>query len=250
MSPGARPRRFLVVGGGCYGSHYARALARAADRGRLDGAEVWIVDRDPACQASRLAARPGQRLVTAEWDEFFAGYLEDWRQGAGRREEDLVVPAPLTPHLFARWIEHAVSAEAPAREVEPPFLPPLPFARLTGPRLVVSFAEWRCPTHCVEPALCPATRQPRTWDVSRALVSYACDLRSSGLAPLTGPLVARCTHLLEGVGVFPLADWAQAARRLMAAIETRAGGEETYALVATVSGCHGAATLLAATSPA
>lgn len=226
-------RRLLVVGGGCYGAHYARQLAPALTSGPWQGARLEILDRDPGCAAAALSAEPGVSLATGAWDD-----LLDARVSPGTR--DWLVPAPLTPHLFAQWLGRALSGLGQAREIEPPFLPETPFARLTGTRMAVSFAEWRCPTHCVEPAVCPATRQPKSWDLGRALAAYALALRGAGLVPLAGPFVARLAPVARGISGFPLSDWARAARQARALLERR---RHAYVLGATVSSCHGAATL-------
>ena len=76
--------------------------------------------------------------------------------------------------------------------------------------------------------------------------AYAARLRAAGLAPLAGPYVGRVTHLVEGVGGFPLMDWARAARRLQAALAGPPAPATLHALVGTVSGCHGAVSLLRA----
>lgn len=246
MSGARRPRRFLVLGGGCFGRHHATSLLRARGRGRLSAAEVWVIDRDPGCSAAALAGEAGLRVVTAEWEEFFARYLEDWQRGAGVREEDLIVPTPFAPQLFPRWLARALAGRVALAETAPPVLPDTPLARLTGGRLALSFAEWRCPIRCIEPAVCPVTRQPRTWEISLALASYARRLREAGLTPLAGPFLGRVTHLVEGVSGFPAMDWTLAARRLAHECEELGSRAGLYVLAGVVSGCHGAATLLRA----
>jgi len=241
-----RGRRFLVVGGGCFGTAHARSLLRASARGTLPGDEIWVIDRDAGCAAAALAPAAGLRIVAADWEGFLADYLREWERGAGVREEDFLVPAPPAPHLFPGWLAQALARRARLAEVSAPTLPDTPLARPLGPRLAVSFAEWRCPVRCIEPAVCPATRQPRSWEITRELGAYAGRLRAAGLAPLAGPYVGRVTHLVEGVGGFPLMDWARAARRLRAALAGPPAPATLHALVGTVSGCHGAVSLLRA----
>jgi hypothetical protein len=248
-----RARRFLVVGGGCFGAAYARSLLRARARRRLPGDEVWVIDRDPGCAAAALAPAAGLRLVTAAWEEFFAGYLRGWARAGGPREEDFLVPSPRAPQLFVGWLTQALGDEVRLAEIAPPLLPETPLARLSwprpaGPRLALSFAEWPCPVRCIEPAVCPATRQPRTWEITQALRAYAQRLRAAGIAPLAGPYLGRVTHLVEGVGGFPLMDWARTARALRAEWARRSPPAPLCALVGTVSGCHGAVSLLRAES--
>ena len=55
------------MGGGCYGTFYARQLARAKARGVLSYERVLVVDRDPACQVTReLRPSPDRELVVQE----------------------------------------------------------------------------------------------------------------------------------------------------------------------------------------
>src|SRR2546429_172289 len=44
-------RDVIVIGGGCYGTVYARQLAEAKDKGRAAYRRVIVVDRDARCRA-------------------------------------------------------------------------------------------------------------------------------------------------------------------------------------------------------
>jgi hypothetical protein len=230
----------VIVGGGCYGSFYAAQLAQARERGKVAYREVLIVDRDPACRvAGELARLPDQRLVVSDWSAFF----DRWLDPAARGPDDLIVPSPLMPHLMYEWLLRRARARWPGREVATRALArPLgtPYDTLApdGTRYV-SFADWICPTHCIEPATCPVTRGPRTWEIADAL--YAMVRRSRRDEPIRGPVLLRCTHQVHGVGAFPAAEVLGADREVAAVGE---GGESVDVLVATVSGCHGAVNLL------
>jgi hypothetical protein len=188
--------------------------------------------------------------VAAEAGEFLASYLAAWPESGGVREGDLLVLPPAAGQLFVPWLTHALAPEVGLEEIPPPVLPELPLAARRGPRVALSYADWPCPPDCVEPAVCPATRQPRGWDLARALVSYARSLRGAGVAPLIGPLGGRVTHVAGGVRAQPLMDWAHAARLVRAALgerDARAGRGELFVLAGLGSGCHGGAALLRAT---
>lgn len=233
-----RARRLWIAGGGCYGRHYARQLgpALSSPRGPWAGAELRVIDRDARCAAASQAVA----LEVGDWDEILAQRL-----AATEATGEWLIPAPFTPHLFARWLARALAAtRIDVRTVDPPLLPETPFARLTAGRLVFSFAEWRCPTHCIEPAICPATRQPKSWDLGRELAAYVMRLREGGITPLAGPFVARLAPVARGVSGFPLSDWARAARQVRALLEGAHARTHAYALVATASSCHGAASLM------
>ena len=238
--PGARPvGRILVIGGGCYGTFYAGQLERAESRGALAPTEVVLVDRDPGCRAAReLAPHPRRRLVERDWDAF----LDAWLDGRGvepARAGDVVVPSPLMPHLVYSWLLRRARARWRSRTVETvPLVEPVgtPYDTMApdGTRYV-SWADWLCPTHCVEPATCPMIRAPRTWEMSETLGDYA------GRLGVLGPALCVTRHLAYGVGVFEVAEML-AADRLVA--EAGREGGAAQVLVGTVSACHGAMNLL------
>jgi len=114
----------------------------------------------------------------------------------------------------------------------------VPFARPTRDEdQALSYATWICPPTCIEPALCPHTRQEKDW-------SLCADLETSGSAG-TEAIVFRCLHLVYGVGTVPLADLREARDRV-------AGAQGPYPrrfLVATSSHCHALAATLEVARP-
>ncbi len=103
----------------------------------------------------------------------------------------------------------------------------------------VSFADWLCPVHCIEPATCPMIRAPRSWEMSDAMERLTSHL--SGSRPTAGPVLFACRHRVYGVGMFDVS-------AVLAGddIVARAGQEHgsVDVVVGTVSACHGAASLL------
>lgn len=232
-----------IVGGGCYGTFYAGQLVRAAERGKVRYRRLLVVDRERACRfAAEIGSGPDRELVVADWGEFFDRWLDrpdDPQLGAG----DAIVPSPLMPHLMYEWLLRRARARWPGRTVEQrPLTTPLgtPYDTLApdGTRYV-SFADWLCPTHCVEPAICPVIRAPRTWEMGDALEQLAGRLRRTG--PTAGPALFVCRHRAFGVGMFDVAA-VLAGDRAVAEAGTRPGRVDV--LVGTVSGCHGAVSLL------
>jgi hypothetical protein len=141
------------------------------------------------------------------------------------------------PHLMYHWLVRRARHRWPGRTVETlpltggpstPYDVPAP----DGTRYV-SFADWICPTHCIEPATCPATRAPRTWEMGEALESLA----RRHDPPLAGPVLFSCRHRAHGVGAFDRLE-VLAGDALVS--QAGARGAETDILVATVSSCHGA----------
>jgi len=234
----ASPERFgevVIVGGGCYGTFYARQLLRAVELDKVALRRLIVVDRDPACRFAReIGAGSGRELAVAEWDEFFDRYLERQPDSPA---PDIIVPSPLMPHLMYHWLLRRARRRWPGRSVETLALtagPSTPYdASAPDGTRFVSFADWLCPTPCVEPATCPVTRAPRTWEMGDALTSLA----RQHEPPLDGPVLFTCRHRAHGVGAFDRID-VLAGDALVSQVGARGG--EADILVATVSSCHGA----------
>jgi len=232
-------RDVAIIGGGCYGTFYASQLAAARGRGKLLVRSLLVVDRDPGCRASReVEPDPTMTIVAADWGAFLDEFLENPAPLPGQ-PDDAIVPSPLMPHLMAAWLLRVARTRWPDRaaavvSAEQPVGTPYDVLAPDGTRYI-SFADWLCPTHCVEPHLCPVIRGPRTWEMSDALEEYAARLRRAH--PTAGPALFVTRHRAFGVGMFDVAE-ARAARELL----EREGERETDFLVGTVSSCHGAVT--------
>jgi hypothetical protein len=251
--PLAPPQRYgtiVVVGGGCYGSYYVRQLGRAARAGALSAERVLVVDRDRECRVAAELAQDREsnvEMVVAEWTPFFDSYLsEAAARGDAELAEapDAIVPSPLMPHLMYEWLERRARARWPARVIEArPLDPPsgIPWQKrgVDGTQYV-SFAEWVCPVNCIEPALCPATRGPRSWSMPPAVLAATEEARRNG-RNLAGPVIFHCQHRAYGVGMFDTRDVVAGDALVQRAAES--GAAEV--LVGTVSHCHGALTVLA-----
>lgn len=229
----------VVVGGGCYGTFYAGQLAEAEARGRLRYDRLLVIDRDPGCRAAReLGSDAKRQLVVEDWGAFFDRFLPD-SDDAG----DWIVPSPLMPHLMFEWLLRRARARWPGRPIEVRPVPaevgtPYDTAAPDGTRFV-SYADWLCPTHCIEPATCPVTRAPRTWEIGEALTALT--RRLNRRRATAGPVLFACRHRVHGVGAFPAAEV-----RAGDALVERAGAAvgAVDVVVGTVSACHGAVNLL------
>jgi hypothetical protein len=223
---------FVVLGGAEIGAGSVRQLLRAAAAGRLETDRIVVVDRDPACAASRVADRR-VRLVTADWSEWLDRHL------GALGAHDQVVPYHWAPHLLLEWLgrqtERAGGAATRGGSV-PPHRVPVERPTACGDR-ALSYATWICPPTCVEPALCPHTRGPKDWSLAK-------DLETARPGePLDGRIVFRCLHLVYGVGTVPVAAIQAARDRVLEGL--RAGTRRW--LVATSSHCHALATVLTVT---
>jgi hypothetical protein len=235
-----------VVGGGCYGTFYASQLAKAKARGKTDYRTVMVVDRNPDCQARReLGEASDLRFVTTDWASFFDDWLSGARHTAHGAQEDQIVPSPHMPHLMFEWVLRRARARWPNRAVSVEPVPgdfPTPYDRPSSAdhTRYVSWADWICPTHCIEPALCPAVGAPRTWEMADSVRELAEGLRAGG-RPLHGPALFVCKHQVFGVGMFA-ADAVRAGDCLVDEAGSTSAPAEI--LVGTISSCHGALNLL------
>jgi hypothetical protein len=234
----------VIVGGGCYGSFYAGQLERARARGRAVYRRLLIVDRNPACQVAReLGLDDTRQLVTQEWGDFFDAYLGEITAPLPDAPPDAIVPSPLMPHLMYEWLVRRARDRWPGRLIETrpvPVGPGTPYdANAPDGTRYISFADWTCPTHCIEPAICPVIRAPRTWEMADALAGLA--RRLSDAHPTAGPVLFVCEHRVFGVGMFDVS----AVLAGDAMVESAGRGRSPVdVLVGTVSSCHGAASLL------
>lgn len=230
----------VVVGGGCYGTFYVEQLVDARDKGKCTYRRLIVVDRNPECQARRSTHTGGCEFVAQDWGTFFQRYLGDAAEGLRVPPADsLIVPSPLMPHLMYRWLLDRARVRWPDRMVET-----RPLMRFVGtpyesggpdPTRYVSFADWLCPTHCIEPAICPVIRAPRTWEMSEAIERYVAT--ASGVETLAGPVLFVCRHRVHGVGAFGVDDVVAGDR---AVAEAGAASAVVSVVVGTISACHGA----------
>lgn len=243
-SPNAAFRDVVIVGGGCYGTFYAGQLLRAAERGKTNFRRLLIVDRDGQCRFAReIGSGENRRLIVQDWGEFFDQYLAEVSPSSPGDPEDAIVPSPLMPHLMYEWLVREARTRWPDRPVQTQPVPvgpstPYDVSAPDGTRYV-SFADWICPTHCIEPAVCPVIRAPRTWEMGDALQGLTRKLGREH--PTAGPVLFVCEHRVFGVGMFDVS-----AVLAGNGVVASAGASRTPVdiLVGTISSCHGAVNLL------
>jgi hypothetical protein len=245
MSDVVRMRDVIIVGGGCYGTFYAAQLAKAREKGKAEFRHVILVDRDADCRAKReLGPAPDRQFVVSEWSAYFDRFLGKAKRVLAVEPQDFIVPSPHMPHLMFEWVLRRARARWPGRALATEPLPgglgtPYDRAAPDGTRYV-SFADWICPTHCVEPAVCPAIGSARTWEMQEAVTALTTRLRHAGQR-VFGPALFICQHHVFGVGTFAVdavleGDWMVAS--------AGASPAPAAVLVGTISSCHGALNLL------
>jgi hypothetical protein len=235
--------RFIILGGGCYGTFYLRQLLRARDAEALSVSEIVVVDHnDTSRAASEHEPNDLVRYERSEWDDFFDQHLGT--QDASTTDQ--FVPSPFNPHLGLAWLMRGIRQEYPEFELDlEPFsvLPGTPYQeqRAHG-TLVASHADWICPVHCVEPGICPHTRENRFWDMDVTARALGAKLESAG-QPVGGVYLFHCHHVSYGVGSYPAFELIHARDTIHAELGRV---DKQRFLIGTISRCHGAFHLLAA----
>jgi hypothetical protein len=230
-----------IMGGGCYGTFYLEQLESARARGAATIRQVLVVDHDAGCQAAP-AIGAGSTLVVADWGDFLDRWLGDQsrdRDGLA----DTIVPTPLMPHLLAQWLERAARNRWPDRDValvaaDEPLGTPFDRLGADGVRYV-SFADWICPMHCVEPLICPMIKAPRTWEMEDSVTDWT--TRHGASRPTAGPALFTCRHAVYGVGMYPACTATEAFDAFVPVASDDAGGD---LVIGSISACHGAIALL------
>jgi hypothetical protein len=203
---------YWILGAGRFGS---LAVGRLLEQEQ--GCSLLLVDRDRA----KLRALEAQGVVTIQQDAI------DFLLSHPARGPEWIVPA-VPVHVAFRWLCRQLASEAdveqsPVPEAVDPLVPnPL---RDGKGGLYTSFATFRCPDNCEEPAdTCTVTGRPRAtnlFDVLRRL-----DLAGFKVH------VVRSRQLAPGVGGYRFS----ALGRLL---QEGRRSPETPLLVATACRCHG-----------
>jgi hypothetical protein len=231
----------IVVGGGCYGAYYVRQLRRAAQAGAVRAERVVVVDRDVHCAVAGTLDDPSPLrvdLVVRDWRAFFDEYLSNAAAEPAGAARDAIVPSPLMPHLMGEWLVGRARQAFVGRVSTVPFdaVPDVPWERAGADGShYVSFATWMCPINCVEPRVCPHTRDVRDWSMPQRVATYAAARPSPAESA-----VLFCRHRAYGVGMFDTVEVLEADRRIQSA-GVRGAAD---VVIGTVSHCHGALTRL------
>jgi hypothetical protein len=223
----------IVIGGGCYGCLHTRQLVKAAHRGKIAPRRIVVVDHNSACRAlSEFSDEPLVRVVRADWGAF----LREYTAGLGSETEDRLIPAPFAPHLLFEWLREAVAEAVPSAVVRraPCRLPlELPYEHAdVGGNQFISAAGWVCPVTCIEPALCPAIKGPRTWELGEIVRGGA----ASAPEGYSETVLFTCRHFAWGIGAIPVQSLLDARQRIVRAL---GAGQPQRLIVGTVSSCHG-----------
>ena len=201
-----------------------RRLFKAEAAGKITFGRIVVIDRDPSCAVASLTSER-VHLEVASWNDWLAGNLSRASMG------DHLVPYHWAPHVLLDWLSsdlarHGLILERERDQGDPPARPPVVRETKAGD-LALSYATWLCPPACIEPALCPHTRGPRSWSLA------------TELAITPHSFVFPCLHLAYGVGTIPLSAIFGARDRLLGTLRRTPGSEVKPVWIGSASHCHG-----------
>jgi hypothetical protein len=239
---------FVVFGGGCFGTHHVRGIERGRTRGRISPqSRIIMLDRNahpPALDLPEVGENPHLTFVQSDWLEYMKA---NWDSLPAEAE---AVPAPVAPHLAFEWLvwslrgrlgEDSISIEPMAHEFGG-----LPYEYLapSGARFI-SAADWICPINCRAPHICPMIRDVRTWELSGTVNAYAQEHQES----VAAAVVFEPRFRVPGIDRLYLHEYRDARDRILDLYQQpQSAGKEV--IVATVSPCHGAVSLMRLNAPA
>jgi hypothetical protein len=211
----AHSNPYLIIGAGHFGVRAAKILTGTEFR----GASVWVVEK-VATRLESLAGLPVER-VRAEGVGFLVDHSERLPPST-----TLIPAVPL--HLAYEWLRGVLGSDRGFEKIK---IPPeiesdLPHT-WEGPEgtLLVSYADFRCPDDCPEPAgYCTVTRSKRgipLYDLLRRVAPAGYH-----------PRIIRSRQIAPGLGGYRLEDL----RRL--STDVRATRAERW-LIGTACKCHG-----------
>jgi hypothetical protein len=238
---------FIVIGGGCFGTHHAKHIEKGIARGRISPqSRIIVVDRNerpPARDVEGVGDNARISFVHSDWLEYMKA---SWDMLPGDAQ---VVPAPVAPQLAFEWLVWSLQEKLGHRAiaVEPVTheFGDLPYEYLapSGARYI-SAANWICPTNCRAPHICPMTRDVRTWELEDSVKEYA----SAHPDLFATEVVFKPRFRVPGVDTLFISEYREARDRLVSlASQPEAAGKGV--VVGTVSSCHGAVSMLKFTAP-
>ena len=229
------PTTFYVFGAGCYGRLHIRHLFMAREKGRLHFDRMVVIDRNPRAPAVREWS--DHPRITFQFMDWVAFLVETFSNGDVHANDELVLPC-IGPHLMFSWLQRTI-ARLTGRE---PCLIPwngrvgIPFERtLNSGMHAVSYALWRCPPTCIEPAMCPGNGRQRNWEMFRFIRAHAQFWKVRGRR-IDHVEIFKSTHRAWGVATLPVKRLLHARARVITAVQQE---RIRTLLVATVSSCHG-----------
>ena len=221
----------FVFGGGCYGTLHVKHLMEARKKGKIDFDHIVVIDR--ATHTRVHEEFPNNKNIMFVQDDWVNFGVETFMPSWINKDSEIVLPC-IGPHLFFWWTFKRLSREG--YDVHPCHVEllsnlPVQFS-LEGGFLAVSYARWQCPPTCIEPEICPAIAQARTWE----LPDFLENTWKHGKLPCTGIKVFISKHRVWGVATVFLSEYFRHLSNLKKEILQHP--HSTW-YIATTSSCHG-----------
>lgn len=232
-----------VLGGGPLACRYLQELSEAQSAGELSYSKLHFVDpssEPPALEKFGEKAHFIENTYTAFLEEMIKAH-----QGSGL-EAGLLIPDHSAPHvLFQVFLDlirqHEIYRDRIIRITPFPDpnhpsgeFPKTPFLKTFDSGIcAVSYANWVCPVECEEPNICPAIKDPRTWNFNETFAHYTKDHHTD---PTLSVHLFSCLQLVRGVAFIPMDHIFHEWNRLVHKMEHE---KKVNLFVATFSKCHG-----------
>lgn len=232
----SKSSKILILGGGCYGSLFSSRMARARKRNQIEYAYQLIVDINPECEIGLRGNKEDIIFSNSDWMEFLTIYFKYFMH-----KDDYIVMPCNTPHFIFRLYTGWLAVDGKVSYEVIPFNEKIGFKfEKNGDEVTyVSIADWQCPPLCREPQICPATHQPRTWDVKKDLMNYLSN--HDELSSLKA-IILESERYVNGVAIISAGNILDHYHAILNSLNN----SPCLYLLATLSQCHGAFSLLKA----
>jgi len=156
-----------IFGGHALSVNYHELLTAAKASGEITSREIFCIDDNPTCVA---ASTIPQAHICLHPAEFIAKYINRHYE---QHPLDAIVPDHTAQHVLLKVFLDKVAAQGTFKTQLIPLKegPNTPFLHKAENQAIwaISYATWICPPDCQEPAICPHTKAPRSWDCGDVL---------------------------------------------------------------------------------
>lgn len=214
-------KAIIIIGAGHFGQRAATQLAKS------ERASLWLVDRDLA--KLRKVGSIGAKRIAQDGVQFLARHFSHLAPST------FIIPA-VPVHLAFEWLKTSISEKGTVEQLPVPKSVALRLPHAcdgSEGSLLASYADFRCPDDCPEPAnRCTVTGKKRQTPLYRLLA----ELEPRGFRVH----LIRSRQLAPGVGGYLVKD-------LKELLEEVLEGRKKKWLVATACKCHGIVSALQVT---
>jgi len=223
----------IILGGGCYGSLFSKRLIKGKQKGLVSFSSLIVIDKNEDCKLKKEAKEEDIIFYRADWLDFL---VKEYPKIM--RERDYLVVPCIGPHFIFKYIEAKLREENGYEMRLPIFNMKLgtPFEKDVENNKYLSFAQWQCPPLCIEPQICPAINKTRSWNLKETLISY---FKNHNEIAGDNVFVFEIGNYINAVGLVEIKMILEAYEELRRKINKKF----QKFMIATVSKCHGEASL-------